>query len=153
VGPKHYKKAGVRPQLGYARSTGPSKRPAPRYGVGRFLIGYKGERRRACRLTAPCGASMTGSERPLKDKLAFQIVRLKIQQIFEECSKFDESDKKALYEVMGNLLLQRIGAAEPPTPANETPPGLTELTDAAPTDDSTKSSTLPMVDVNAAFPT
>jgi hypothetical protein len=95
---------------------------------------------------------MTDGERPLKDKLAFQIVRLKIQQIFEECSKFEEKDKKALYEVMGNLLLQRIGAAEPPTPADETPPGLTELTDASPTDDSTKSSTLPKVDVNTAFP-
>jgi hypothetical protein len=95
---------------------------------------------------------MTGGERPLKEKLAFQIVRLKIQQIFEECSKFGESDKKALYEVIGNLLLQRIGAVDPSTPADETPPGLTELSDASPTDDSTKSSTLPKVDVNAAFP-
>jgi hypothetical protein len=65
---------------------------------------------------------MTGGERPLKEKLAFQIVRLKIQQIFEECSKFDESDKKALYEVMGNLLLQRLRSAEAPTPADEAPP-------------------------------
>ena len=95
---------------------------------------------------------MTDGERPFKNTLAFQIVRLKIQQIFEECSKFEEKDKKALYEVMGNLLLQRIGAAEPPTPADETPPGLTELPDASPTDDSTKSSTLPKVDVNTAFP-
>ena len=60
---------------------------------------------------------MTDGERPLKDKLAFQIVRLKILQIFDECSKFNESDKKALYEVMGNLLLQRIGAAETLPPA------------------------------------
>jgi hypothetical protein len=95
---------------------------------------------------------MTDSERPLKDKLAFQIVRLKIQQIFEECSKFEEMDKKALYEVMGNLLLQRIGAAEPPTPADEAPPELAALTEAAPADDSTKPSTLPKVDVNIAFP-
>jgi hypothetical protein len=95
---------------------------------------------------------MTDGERPLKDKLAFQIVHLKIQQIFEECSKFEEKDKKALYEVMGNLLLQCIGAAEPPTPADESPPRLTELTDASPTDDSTTSSTLPKVDVNIAFP-
>lgn len=29
------------------------------------------------------------------------LVRLKIQQIFEECSKFEERDKKALYEVIG----------------------------------------------------
>jgi hypothetical protein len=98
---------------------------------------------------------MTDGERPLKEKLAFQIVRLKIQQIFEECSKFEESDKKALYEVMGNLLLQRLRSAEAPTLADEAPPGLTELTDAAPTVDSTSSSMmsrLPLVDVNAAFP-
>jgi hypothetical protein len=98
---------------------------------------------------------MTEGERGFKEKLAFQIVRLKILQIFEECSKFDESDKKALYEVMGNLLLQRIGAAQTLSPADETPPELTELTDEAPTDDSTRSakmSGLPMVDVNAAFP-
>ena len=100
------------------------------------------------------GLKMT-DRRPFKETLAFQMVRLKILQIFEECSKFEEKDKKALYEVMGNLLLERIGAAETPTPADETPPGLTELTDAAPTDDSTRSpkiSGLPIVDVNAAFP-
>jgi hypothetical protein len=98
------------------------------------------------------GLQMTEGERGF----AFQIVRLKILQIFEECSKFDESDKKALYEVMGNLLLQRIGAAETLSPADETPPELTELTDEAPTDDSTRSAkmipSLPRVDVNAAFP-
>jgi len=60
---------------------------------------------------------MTEGERGFKEKLAFQIVRLKILQIFDECSKFNESDKKALYEVMGNLLLQRIGAAETLPPA------------------------------------
>ena len=37
---------------------------------------------------------MTEGERGLKGKLAFQIVRLKILQIFEECSKLDESEKK-----------------------------------------------------------
>jgi len=95
---------------------------------------------------------MTEGERGFKGKLAFQIVRLKIQQIFEECSKFDEKDKKALYEVIGNLLLQRIRSAETPTTADEAPPELTELTDPSPTDDSTKSSTLPKVDVNTAFP-
>ena len=98
---------------------------------------------------------MTERELPFKEKLAFQIVRLKILQIFEECSKFDESDKKAVYEVIGNLLLQRIRSAETPTPADEAPPELTELTYAAPTNASTKSSErsgLPMVDVNAAFP-
>ena len=96
---------------------------------------------------------MTEGEQGFKKKLAFQIVRLKIQQIFEECSKFDEKDKKALYEVIGNLLLQRIRSIETPTPADEAPPELTELTD--PTDDATSSSKmsgLPIVDVNTAFP-
>jgi hypothetical protein len=100
------------------------------------------------------GFKMT-DRRPFKETLAFQIVRLKIEQIFEECSKFEEKDKKALYEVMGTLLLQRIGPAETSTPADETAPGLTELTDAAATDDSTRLSNrsgLPIVDVNAAFP-
>jgi hypothetical protein len=80
---------------------------------------------------------------------AFQMVRLKILQIFDECDKFDESDKKALYEVMGSLLLQRIRSIETPTPA-------IELTNAAPTDDCSGSAkmipSLPRVDVNAAFP-
>jgi hypothetical protein len=87
---------------------------------------------------------------------AFQIIRLKILQIFDECNKFDESDKKALYEVMGSLLLQRIRSIQTPTPADEAPPELIELTDAAPTDDCTGSAkmipSLPRVDVNAAFP-
>ena len=98
------------------------------------------------------GLQMTEGERGFREKLAFQIVRLKIQQIFLECSKFEEKDKRALYEIMGNLLLQRIGAAETPTPADET---LTELADAVSTDDSTRSpeiSGLPLVDVNSAFP-
>jgi hypothetical protein len=96
---------------------------------------------------------MTEGERGFRGKLAFQIVRLKIQQIFEECSKFDEKDKKALYEVIGNLLLQRIRSTETPTLANEALPELTELTDdPSAEDDSTKSSTLPKVDVNTAFP-
>ena len=99
------------------------------------------------------GLQMTEGERGFKEKLAFQIVRLKIQQIFEECSKFDENDKKALYEVIGNLLLQRIRSTQTPTPADEAPPPeVTKLTNPAPTDDSTKLSTLPRVDVNTAFP-
>jgi hypothetical protein len=98
---------------------------------------------------------MTDGERPIKKTLAFQIVRLKIEQIFAECSRFEEQDKKALYEVIGNLLLQRIGATETPTPTDETSPGSPELTDAAATDDSARPSRmsgLPIVDVNAAFP-
>jgi hypothetical protein len=106
---------------------------------------------------------MSDGEGSFKDKLAFQIVRLKIQQIFEECSKFEERDKKALYEVIGNLLLQRIRSAELPALADETPAGFSELTEVAATDDFTKSSEqctnasgrmsrLPMLDVSAAFP-
>jgi hypothetical protein len=106
---------------------------------------------------------MTDGERSFKEKLALQIVRLKITQIFEECSKFEEKDKKALYEVIGNLLLQRIRSAEIPAPADEAPLEFTGLTDAATTDDSISSpkdntnassrmSRLPLVDVNAAFP-
>jgi hypothetical protein len=99
---------------------------------------------------------MTDGERGFKEILAFQIVRLKIQQIFDECDKLNDSDKKALYEVMGSLLLQRIRSTETPTPSDEAPPELIELTDATPTDDCTMSAKmiprLPRVDVNAAFP-
>jgi hypothetical protein len=101
------------------------------------------------------GLQMTEGKRGLKGKLAFQIVRLKILQIFEECNKLDESDKKALYELMGNLLLQRIQSIETPTPADEAPPELPGLTDRVRTFDSPSSSKmerLPMVDVNFAFP-
>jgi hypothetical protein len=109
------------------------------------------------------GLKMTHSERPFKEKLALQIARLKIRQIFEDCSKFEQRDKQALYEEIGNLLLQRIRSAETPAPADEAPPRFSGLTDAAPSDDFTKSSRhctnasskmsrLPMVDVNVAFP-
>jgi hypothetical protein len=98
------------------------------------------------------GFKMTDGGRPFKDKLAFQIVRLKIIQIFQECSKFEERDKKALYEVMGNLLLQRIRSAEKPAPDDEAPPEPCGLTDADPTDNFIRPAKLPMVDVNAAFP-
>ena len=106
---------------------------------------------------------MTDGERSFKEKLALQIVRLKITQIFEECSKFEERDKNALYEVIGNLLLQRIRSTETPSLADEAPPEFTGLTDAATTEDfisspkhctnaSSKMSRLPRVDVSAAFP-
>ena len=106
---------------------------------------------------------MTDGKRPFKEKLALQIVRLKIQQIFEECSKFEERDKNALYEVIGNLLLQRIRSTETPTFVDEAPPEFSELIDPATTADFIGSSEhcsnaasgmsrLPMVDVNAAFP-
>ena len=106
---------------------------------------------------------MTDGERSFKEKLALQIVRLKITQIFEECSKFEERDKNALYEEIGNLLLQRIRSAETPSLADEAPPEFTGLPDAATTEDhinspnhctnaSSRMSRLPRVDVSAAFP-
>ena len=109
------------------------------------------------------GHQMTDGKRPFKETLALQIVRLKITQIFEECSKFEERDKNALYEEIGNLLLQRIRSAETPAVADEAPPRIGGLTDVTPSDGftissqhstnaSSKMSRLPMVDVNAAFP-
>jgi hypothetical protein len=56
----------------------------------------------------PCGASMTDSERPFKEKLALQIVIRKIDLLFEECSKFEERDKRMLFDVIGTLLLQHM---------------------------------------------
>jgi hypothetical protein len=106
---------------------------------------------------------MTDGDRSFKEKLALHIVRFKITQIFEECSKFEERDKNALYEEIGNLLLQRIRSAETPSPADEAPPEFIGLTDATITDDlnsssnhctnaSSRMSRLPRVDVSAAFP-
>ena len=106
---------------------------------------------------------MTDGDRSFKEKLALQIVRLKITQILEECSKFEERDKNALYEEIGNLLLQRIRSAEAPSLADEAPPEFIGLTDATTTDDlnsssnhctnaSSSMSRLPRVDVSAAFP-
>jgi hypothetical protein len=47
------------------------------------------------------GLKMT-DRRPFREKLAFQIVRLKIERIFEECSKFEEKDKKSSLRGNGN---------------------------------------------------
>jgi hypothetical protein len=83
---------------------------------------------------------MTDGERSFKEKLALQIVLRKIDSIFEECSKFEEKDKKILFEVMGTLLIQHmrelshIRAAKSSAPADETPPQIRELADTAPTD-------------------
>ena len=95
---------------------------------------------------------MTDGGCSFKEKLALKVVLLKIDSIFEECSKVEERDKNALYEAIGNLSLQRIRPAEARTPADEMPVGFGGLTDAAAMDDFTKSSTLPKVNVNVAFP-
>jgi hypothetical protein len=81
-----------------------------------------------------------GGRRSFKEKLALKIVLLKIDSIFEECSKFEERDKKILLEVIGNLLLQHmrqlphIRAAKTSTPADDAPPRIRELADTATTD-------------------
>jgi hypothetical protein len=82
---------------------------------------------------------MTDGERPFKEKLALQIVIRKIDLLFEECSKFEERDKKILFDVIGTLLLQHmrqlphIRAVKTSTPADE-PRSIRELADTAPTD-------------------
>jgi hypothetical protein len=109
-----------------------------------------------CKSPLHAGLQMTTGERSFKEKLALQIAIRKIDSVFEVCSKFGEKDRKILFEVIRNLLLQhiqRIRSTETPTLADEALPELTELTDdPSPADDSTKSSTLPKVDVNTAFP-
>jgi hypothetical protein len=84
---------------------------------------------------------MTLGERPFKEKLALQIVICKIDGIFAECSKFEERDKKILFDVIGNLLLQHmrrlphIRAAKASAPTDEAPPPrIRKLADTAPTD-------------------
>jgi hypothetical protein len=82
---------------------------------------------------------MTLGERPFKEKLALQIVICKIDGLFEECSKFEEKDKKILFDVIGNLLLQHmrrlphIRAAKASAASDEAPPRIRELADTAPT--------------------
>jgi hypothetical protein len=76
---------------------------------------------------------MTDGERSFKEKLALRIVHRKIDSIFDECSKFEEKDKRILFEVIGNLLLQHmrqlphIRAADTSTAADETPPKIREF--------------------------
>jgi hypothetical protein len=83
---------------------------------------------------------MTLGERPFKEKLALQIVICKIDGLFDECSKFEERDKKILFDVIGNLLLQHmrrlphIRAAKTSAPTDQAPPRIRELADTAPTD-------------------
>ena len=85
--------------------------------------------------TAPFGLQMTNGERSFKEKLALQIAIRKIDSVFEACSKFDEKDKKILFEVIRNLLLQHIphGPGGIPVPADEATPPFRESADTAPT--------------------
>ena len=86
------------------------------------------------------GLQMTDGGRSFKEKLALQIVIRKIDLIFEECSKFEEGDKKILFDVMGTLLLQHmrrlphIRTEKTSAPIEEAPPQIRELADTAPTD-------------------
>jgi hypothetical protein len=77
---------------------------------------------------------MTNGERSFKEKLALQIAIRKIDSVFEACSKFDEKDRKILFEVIRNLLLQHIshGPGGTPVTADEATPPFTELADTAP---------------------
>ena len=78
---------------------------------------------------------MTTGGRSFKEKLSLQIAIRKIDSVFEACSKFDEKDKKILFEVIRNLLLQHIphGPGGTPVPADEATPPYTELAITAPT--------------------
>jgi hypothetical protein len=84
---------------------------------------------------APFGLQMTNGERPFKEKLALQIAIRKIDSAFEACSRFDEKDKKILFEIIKNLLLQHIphGPGGIPVPADEATHPFRELADTAPT--------------------
>jgi hypothetical protein len=78
---------------------------------------------------------MTNGGRSFKEKLALQIAIRKIDSVFEACSKFDEKDKKILFEIIRNLLLQHIphGPGGTPVPADEATPPYTESAIATPT--------------------
>jgi hypothetical protein len=71
---------------------------------------------------------MADCERPFKERLALQIALRKIDDVFEACRKFDEKDKKILFEVIRSLLLKHIphGLGGAPVPADEAPPRLRE---------------------------
>lgn len=67
---------------------------------------------------------MTDGEKPFKDKLEFQIALRKIDSAFEACSRIKETDRKMLFEAIGNLLFQHAAPApvETPTVLDEEPP-------------------------------
>src|SRR5271169_5131672 len=73
---------------------------------------------------------MTGGERSFKEKLALQIALRRIDSIFEDCSKFEERDRKILFEAIGDLLLHCHSSAETPARTDEAPP----LAGSTPTD-------------------
>jgi hypothetical protein len=76
---------------------------------------------------------VTDRDRPFKERLALQIALRKIDDVFEACSKFDEKDKKILFEVIRNLLLRQIshGPGGTPVPADDATPPFRELADTA----------------------
>jgi hypothetical protein len=88
-----------------------------------------------CKSRLHAGLQMTTGERSFKEKLALQIAIRKIDSVFEVCSKFGEKDRKILFEVIRNLLLQHIphGPGGTPVPADEATPPFTELAITAPT--------------------
>jgi hypothetical protein len=74
---------------------------------------------------------MTDGERSFKEKLALQIALRRIDAIFEECSKFEERDRKILFEAIRSLLLHKYSLTETPARTDEAP---LQLADTAPTD-------------------
>jgi hypothetical protein len=77
---------------------------------------------------------MADGRRPFKERLALQIAFRKIDDVFDACGKFDERDKKILFEVIRNLLLQHIphGPGGMPAPADEATPPFRQLADTTP---------------------
>jgi hypothetical protein len=65
---------------------------------------------------------MTGGERPFKEKLALQIALRRIDSVFEDCNKFDEKDRKILFEAIGDRLIHYHGSGETPARTGDAPP-------------------------------
>ena len=85
---------------------------------------------------------MADGEKSFKDKLEFKIALRKIDSAFEACSRFEGTDKKTLFEAIGNLLFQHappVPVETPPTLSDEAPPLFSdrclELASVAPTDE------------------
>jgi hypothetical protein len=74
---------------------------------------------------------MTDGARSFKEKLALQIALRRIDTIFEECSKFEERDRKILFEAIRSLLLHNHSHTETPARTDEAP---LQLADTAPID-------------------
>ena len=112
----------------------------PRYGCQAcFLSDTRVSAGRLVGSQLHAGLQMTDGERPLKEKLALQIIIRNIDLLFEECSKFEERNKKILFDVIGNLLLQHMRqlphtrAAKTSSLVDEAPPRIRELADTAAT--------------------